>query len=214
MTTPMPVQPITQDRARFRVLLPEWLRQFPRLRFPTPRRDFSLVSEADLRAVLQSERVNETVIEQLVAEVRAIDQEIMRLFRERDYEASKQQNRYRLYQLGYMFLATVATFIGSLQALSFGSNPRYVALFALLQTIIAGLTTFLSFISTREPPLMLWMNNRRAAEFLRREYFRYFAGLSPYNDMSQPAYVRRRELALRAARAARGEFPEELYLET
>ena len=200
-------EPVTQEKPSFRQYMPEWVRQLPKLRFPPADEHFQLLEEAKFRSVLQG--VDSTIVEEIVQDLKEIDHDIMRQFRERDYEASQQQNAYRLYQLGYMFLATAATFFGSAQALSFGSNPDIVALFALLQTIISGLAVFLSFISTREPPLPRWMENRRKAEFLRREYFRYLVGLPPYDNPNLKPHERKRELGLRAAKAINEAFPIE-----
>lgn len=212
------VKPITQEKPDYRAGLPEFVKQLPRLRFPPPKPDFTIIKPDELAAVLQAQNISDATIQQLVREINDIDHDVMRLFRQRDYEASQQQNRYRLYQMGYMALATAATFFGSLQALAFGSEPRLVAAFALVQTIIAGFSTFLSFISTREPPLPRWMDNRRKAEFMRREYYRYLLNLPPYRALGEdgkprPRYDIKGDLAERVAKANQGKYPEEVYVE-
>ena len=212
------VKPITQEKPDFRAGLPEWVKQLPRLQFPPPDPNFSIIEPAQLAELLKGYNISDATIQRLVREVSDIDHDVMRLFRQRDYEASQQQNRYRLYQMGYMALATAATFFGSLQALAFGTEPRLVAAFALIQTIIAGFSTFLSFISTREPPLPRWMDNRRKAEFMRREYYRYLLNLPPYRLIDEggkqrPRYEIKGDLAERVARANQGKYPEEVYVE-
>jgi hypothetical protein len=204
---PVDKEPVSQEKPQFRKGWPGWIQEMPRLSFPPPDENFQLIKEADLREVLKDS--DPAIVDEMVAKLREIDHEIMRLFRERDFEASQQQNSYRLYQLGYMFLATAATFFGSTQALAFGSNPDLVATFAFLQTIISALAVFLSFISTREPPLPRWMEHRRRAEFLRREYFRYLMGLPPYSDPTLKPHELKRELGVRAAKANNGSFPAE-----
>lgn len=215
---PQAPKPITQEKADFRARLPEWMKQLPRLRFPPPNNEFTIIKPTELAELLKRENISDAVINQLVRELNDIDHDVMRLFRQRDYEASQQQNRYRLYQMGYMALATAATFFGSLQALAFGSEPRLVAAFALVQTIIAGFSTFLSFITTREPPLPRWMDNRRKAEFMRREYYRYLLNLPPYRQIDEdgkqrPRYDIKGDLAERVAKANQGKYPEEVYVE-
>lgn len=187
--------------------MPAFIRELPVLRFPPQRTDFQLINEKALKELLQD--VEPEIVEHIVKEMNEIEHDCMRLFRERDYEASDQQNAYRLYQLGYMFLATMATILGSAQAISFGSNADLVPFFALAQTMIAGLATFLSFISTREPPLPRWLEHRRRAEFLRREYMRYLMQLPPYDDVKAQPYQRKQVLAVRAANANRGDLPAE-----
>ena len=186
----------------------EFLRQMPHVRFSSTREaNFQLLPPEKIREVLHD--MPSDIVEKIIADMQAIEHDHLRLFRERDYEAAEEQNRYRLYQLGYMLLATLATFFGSLQAVLFGTDPKYVALFAFAQTVIAGLSTFLSFISTREPPFQRWMENRRRAEFLRREYFRYLVSQPPYNDRTLRGFQRERLLAKRAAEANNGVYPSE-----
>ncbi len=199
---------MSQAKATRRRWQLEFLRQMPHLRFSNTRDEsFQLLPPDKVREILRD--MPSEVVEQVINDMQAVNHDILRLFRERDYEAAEEQNRYRLYQIGYMLLATLATFFGSLQAVLFGTDPRYVAVFAFAQTIIAGLSTFLSFISTREPPFQRWMENRRRAEFLRREYFRYLVSLPPYNDPTLRGFERERMLAQRAAQANSGMYPPE-----
>jgi Protein of unknown function (DUF4231) len=207
------VTPYVSQEPRQKIpLLPEFVRQLPRIRFTRPNPRWQLISETELTDYLSQHNVDQKVIDELTDDIKDIDYEVMRLFRERDYEASEQQNRYRTYQLSYMLLATVATFLGSLQAVLFANDPGYVPILALLQTVIAGLTTFLSFISTRESPLPRWMEARRRAEFLRREYFRYLLDLPPYDTFDQTDLGRanrKMKLGTRAADVNAGTYPVE-----
>jgi hypothetical protein len=129
----------------------------------------------------------------------------LRLFRVRDYQAKFQQNRYRQYQIAYMLLATAATIAGSLLAISLRDTPQSAPFWGLVETLIALGATFLSALSTREPPLPLWIENRRIAEQLRREYFRFLMDLEPYDALE--GYDRRSTLSMRAARINRGALP-------
>jgi hypothetical protein len=76
---------------------------------------------------------------------------------------------------------------------------------------VALLATFLATISGRESPLPIWLNNRRRAEQLRREYFRYLMNLPPYDSIE--GYQRQMAASRRAADINRGVFPEELGVE-
>ncbi len=207
MTTPPEQVPVSQERSHWRQRMPAFIRELPRPRFPPKDNNFRLIKPDELKKILAD--VEPEIIDHILAEMEEIEHDCMRLFRDRDYEASEQQNAYRQYQLGYMALATLATFLGSLQAVSFGTNAGLVPVFALAQTIIAGLATFLSVVSTREPPLPRWLENRRRAEFLRREYIRYLMHLPPYEQLDLKPYQRKQILATRAAKANLGEFAAE-----
>jgi hypothetical protein len=151
-----------------------------------------------LNAFLQETNASPTTSQRIYDDMKHLDHELLRLFRERDYEASYHQNRYRLFQLMYIILATVATIIGAFLALMLESNPDVVPVLGLLETIIALFTTYIATISGRQPPLPLWLENRRKAEGLRREYFRYLMNVPPYDGLDT---VRRRLLL--SSRAAR-----------
>jgi hypothetical protein len=196
-------EPVTQEKKDFRKGWPIWAKQFPRFKFPPPNADFELIDPARLDDVLKgSDPQMEAAIKE---DIQFLEHELLRFFRDRDYEASKEQNQYRLYQLGYISLAALATLIGSLQALSLSSKPELVPFFAFLETLIALIATFLATISGREPPLPLWLTNRRRAESLRREYFRYLMNMPPYDGVA--GFERRRLLSTRAADINRGVFP-------
>jgi hypothetical protein len=68
------------------------------------------------------------------------------------------------------------------------------------------MTTYLASVSGREAPLPIWLENRRRAEHLRRDYFRYLMNLTPYDNLE--GYDRRRLLSMRAANINRGFFPD------
>jgi hypothetical protein len=195
--------PITQERRGFREGWPVWLRQMPRLKFPPMSEDFQLIAPDKLEAFLQT--VDAEAAERIRSDIKHMEYELLRLFRRRDYEAKLHQNRYRLYQLGYTALATLAMLIGSVLALSLNSWPAMVPWLAFAETVVALMTTFLATISGREPPQTLWLTNRRRAEYLRREYFRYLMNLSPYDAVR--GYEREMLLSRRAADINRGSRP-------
>jgi hypothetical protein len=199
-------QPITQEKKGFRQSWPIWAQQLPRIWFPPPDEAFQLISSEKLNEVLTGSGSDPESIKRLDEELKFLDHELLRLFRDRDYEAKYQQNRYRIYQLMYMVLAAVATIIGSLLALALSAQPDLVPWLAFGETFVALMTTYLASVSGREAPLPIWLENRRRAEHLRREYFRYLMNLTPYDNLD--GYDRRRLLSLRAANINRGFFPD------
>lgn len=207
-TDAVPAKPVTQQVGDFRERWPAWVKQLPRLNSPQVNPDFQLIDPVRLEQVLKD--ADPDAVLRIKEDIKFMDHELLRLFRERDHEASVQQNRYRLYQIGFIILATIATLIGSIQALALSGQARWVPVLAFCETIVALIATFLATISGREPPFPLWLANRRRAESLRREYFRYLMHMPPYDDLDrQEAFKRRATLSARAADMNRGVFPDE-----
>lgn len=202
---PAPMAPVSQQSPKFREGWPSWAKQLPRLRFPPPDPTFQLIDLARMREALKD--ADPQAVQRIERDIAFLEHELLRLFRERDYEAAVQQNRYRLYQISYILLAALATLIGSLQTLALNANRQLLPWFAFAETLVALLATFLATISGREPPLPLYLNNRRRAESLRREYFRYLMNMPPYDSVDGPD--RRMMLSARAADINRGVFPDE-----
>lgn len=203
-----PKQPNTQEKAGFRAGQPAWIKQLPRLKFPeTPNASYKLIPEDELFNVILKDASPEAKA-RIKEDLDFLDHELLRLFRERDFEASTNQNRYRLFQIGFMLLAAAATIVGSLQGLALSSIADIVPLLALIETIIALTTTYLATISGREPALPQWLSNRRRAEYLRREYFRFLMNLRPYDSVD--GYQRKLLLSTRAANINRGIYPDQL----
>jgi hypothetical protein len=199
-------QPLSQAaRGGWRARMPAFVQELPQLRFSSaPNPEFRLIEQKYIDAI---KGLYPEAAARIDADIAFMEYELLRLFVERDFEAKRSQNRYRVYQLMFLVLATVATLIGSFQALALNSSPEWLPIWAFLETIIALLATFLATISGREPPLPRWLDNRRRAEQLRREYFRYLMNLPPYNLLT--GYKRQVELSRRAADINRGMFPEE-----
>jgi hypothetical protein len=200
-------QPKSQEKADFRARWPSWMKQLPRTDFPdSPKADFQLIDRQEMHKLLEQKGASAESIKRLDEDLDFMNHELLRLFKERDYKASQQQNLYRLYQIGFMTLAAIATLIGAFQALALNDNPNVVPLLALFETIIALMTTYLATISGREAPLPQWLANRRRAEYLRREYFRFIMDMPPYDVTS--GYERRLLLSARAANISRGVYPD------
>ena len=102
--------------------------------------------------------------------------------------------------------------IGSLQLITFGNQPEIMPGFAFLETVIALMTAFLAALGGREQPQEQWLLNRRRAEQLRREYFRFLTRVPPYDEIA--GYQRRMLLAQRAAEINRGVQPQEVTVGT
>lgn len=205
-STPKKQEPTTQERPNFRSRWPVWMQQLPRVGFPTsPNLSYQLIDLAELQKLIERENPDPEAVKRLQADIEFLDHELLRLFRERDYDAKYSQNQYRLYQILFMSLAASATLVGALQALLLSSNQDAVPMFSLIETVIALFTTYLATISGREAPLPVWLSNRQKAESLRREYFRYLLNLPPYDVVS--GYERRQLLSSRAANFNRGMFP-------
>lgn len=195
---------VSQGSKNFRSNMPEWIKQLPRFRFKVDNPNFQLIDPLQLEEILKS--ADPEAVLRIKEDMEYLDKDLLRLFRELDFEAKLQQNRYRLYQLGYILMATAATLVGSILAIALQSRRDLVPFLGFLETLIALATTFLATISGREQPLPLYLSNRQRAEHLRREYFRYLMDLPPYVTLD--GYERRRTLAVRAAKMYSGNFHE------
>lgn len=204
---PAAPNPNTQAPPTRRARWPAWMQELPRLKFHPEEPDLRapLVSQAELDALLAD--ADPEAATRIKEDIRFLEYELLRLFRQRDHRAKLHQNRYRKYQIGYLLLAVLATLIGSLQALSLATRPEVMPVWAFGETVVALVATFLATISGRESPMPLWITNRRRAEQLRREYFRYLANLPPYDTVE--GYRRSMLLSRRAAKINQGAFPEE-----
>lgn len=199
------VQNVTSmGRNNFRKGMPEWVRQLPIIRLKY-QENFRLIEPADLEKMLAD--VSEETKTHILEDMKTLEKELLWMFRERDYGAKEQQNRYRSYQIGFMLLASLATLIGALQAITLDAYPTWLPWFAFAETIVALFTTFIATVQGNRPPLQLWLLNRRRSEYLRREYFRFLADVPPYDKLQDSD--RRRMLARRAADINRGVDPED-----
>jgi hypothetical protein len=196
--------PVTQEKPDYRKNWPVWMKQMPRLRFPPRRDDFELVDPKKLEEFLAT--LDPDVSGRILTDIKHMDYELLRLFRQRDYDAKLQQNRYYLFQIMYLGLATAAALVGSLLALALNARPDLVPWLGFAETVIALFTAYLASLSGRRPPMPEWLENRRKAEFLRREYFRYLMNLPPYEEVK--GYQREVLLSRRAADINRGFFPD------
>jgi hypothetical protein len=198
--------PNTQAPTRKRTPRFAFLQELPVLTFKPeePNESAPLIDPATLDDVLKD--MDPASVKQIKDDILFLDYELLRLFRQRDHTAKYHQNRYRKYQIGYLLLATLAALVGSMQALALAGQPQVMPVFAFFETVIALLATFLATIAGREPPMQLWLTNRRRAEELRREYFRYLLRLPPYDTLD--GYELGMRLSQRAADINRGDFPD------
>lgn len=204
-------QPITQEKQDFRKNWPAWAKQFPKWTFNPPNEEYQLIDKKALRAMFTtgkyaSDKEAQAALARLESDMEFLDRELLRLFRARDYNASKNQNNYRKYQIGFAALAAVATIIGSFQALAVNDAPDLLPYLAFFETMVALFTTYLATVSGRAIPLPAWLENRRHAEYLRREYYRYLMDLEPYDKLK--GFERKQMLSIRAANINRGIYPD------
>jgi hypothetical protein len=200
--------PSTQGRKDFRKRLPVWVQELPqfgKFKPDEPDPGYHLLEKAQLETVIKD--FPEATKKEIYDDMDFMEYELMRLFRERDYYAKYNQNRYRRLQINFLFLAVLATLVGSLQVVALNSTPELMPLFAFLETLIALFTAFLAALGGREPPQELWLSNRRRAEQLRREYFRFLARMPPYDEVT--GYRRRMLLSKRTADINRGMYPDD-----
>lgn len=202
-------QPSTQGGAFQRRGQAAWVRQLPKWHFKPeePDPNYQLIDRAELREVLKD--AHPEARRRIEADIEFLDYELLRLFRERDHEAKRNQNRYRLIQILYLVLAAIATMLGSAQALAVSSNPATMPVYAFAETLIALLATYLATVSGRESPFGIWLASRRRAEQLRREYFRFVMNMPPYDKFDWGNYERKLLLSKRAADINRGVYPDE-----
>lgn len=235
-----PKKPITQEKSDFRKNWPSWMKQLPRFNFPEINANFKIIQQEKDLTPAEKQQPSITTLEEIIELAKAdkemllgftseqvagayarleedlewLDKELIPLFRNLDHQASMEQNRYRLYQLGFMVLAAFATLIGSFQALALSNLPDAVPILAFIETVIALSAIFLSRTSGTRPPLQFWLTARQGAEYMRREYFRFIMNLPPYNhaDLDEPE--RQRLLAIRATDINQGKFPDTIRSET
>lgn len=186
-----------------------WSQLYVRNMPDAPNEDYHLISENRLLQVIidAPQEQREVLCHQLTRDVAVLEAELMDLLRQCDHEAKVYQNRYRTYQLRFILFAALATVFGGLQALAASSSTSLIGVFAFIETVIALYVTYLATLAGREPLLELWLTNRRKAEQMRREYFRFLMHLPPYEGLKPP--FDRVQLAKRAAEINRGRYPAE-----
>jgi hypothetical protein len=207
-TKPLQDEPVTQQKGRRRPnWWPEWAKQLPYMNLPPVKQNFSLISRKRMYELIGN--ASQDTKASVEADLQHLEKELMPLFNEVDRQASLHQNRYRLVQILFIVLATLATIIGSLLALCLGSEDTrtWVPMLSFAETVVALAATFLATISGREAALPKWLENRRKAESLRREFFRFLVDLPPYDELE--SYRRKMLLSERAALINQGRFPEE-----
>ena len=198
-----PQQPVSQQSPSARKR-PEWRRRFPKLKADPINTSFQLLDPARLEAMLKS--LNPSAADRFRKDIQFLEQPLLRLFRERDHEAYVHQNTHRLFQLSFIILSVIATFVGALLTLTLTSNATMAAFLGFVEAVIAAITAALAALQGNRPPQALWLQNRLRAEYLRREYFRYLMNLEPYTSLDE--VQRRRALEMRAAEINMGVFPE------
>lgn len=181
----------------------QWINQLPKMRFqekPNNKYELMPISFEGDNIIAKdgfSIKSTEDARKKIEQDMETLNTELMPLFRVRDHAAKRDQNRYRRYQLSFIFLATCATGVGSFQVWALQNAEGWILILGLIETVIALLTTFIATLMGTRQPLADWLENRRLSEQLRREYFRYVMDIEPYDKLERPA--REKRLAQRAA---------------
>src|SRR5262245_46575985 len=84
--------PISQQTSTFRANWPSWAKQLPQLRFPQPNPTFELIDRKRLRDILKDAEPG--ALARIEDDLKFLENELLRLFRDRDYEAALEQTRY------------------------------------------------------------------------------------------------------------------------
>lgn len=203
----LPEEPISQQTGASRwnlpFKLPTFMRDLPHMRLPKGREYFELLPPDELEKILA--KASPELRKEIEDDMKILKEDLFQFFIRRDRLASEYQNNYRFYQLMYVLLAFGATIFGSLQALAMDS--KFLVWVAFAETLIALTATMVAALSTYEPPLPKWVENRRIAESLRQEYFRYLTRSDPYDDVADKAR-RKMLLSRRAAEINQGRNPD------
>lgn len=195
------VAPITYAQ---RTTMDELWALLPRLRFPPLNPDYRLIPTDALDVLLADARTQTRAA--ILDDIDFCARELMPLFNQRDYQAAFHQNRYRLARLGVAALVTVVVISGSLTLWFAFTNRALPAIITLIGTVVALLVIYAVTLAGRTPAYPEYIENRRKAEFLRREYFRFLARLAPYSGTGTD-HAHRQEAARRAADLNLGNEP-------
>lgn len=187
---------------------PVWVTQMPFKNIPKePDQSFQLINDKMLETIKEEYDLDDESINNIKADRAFMENELMRYFRELDVDAKVKQNEYRKYQIRILMLASAATLVGSLQAISVNAAP-YLRFFGMVEALIALFTVFVIQTRGTDATLPGWLSARKKAEQLRREYFRYMMRLPPY-DQDLKVYDLKLRLSSRAAEIYNDKDPEE-----
>lgn len=191
-----------------RSFLPAWMRDMPRLRFPDqPDAFFQLVDRHQLQLLAKDKNLDPEAVARIERDLDLLEYELLRLFRDRDMQAKAAHNRHRVNTLVFILLGVMSILLGTLVAVALATASSFVPVLSFLVTLLALIMTFTATISGRETSITNWYGNRRRAEMLRREYFRFLMRLPPYHEGDD--YQLKLTLSRRAAEVNRGLAVEE-----
>lgn len=191
--------------------LPEWVRMLPRIRFRQQNLDFQLINKHILQQLLKDVRPD--IVWRVSEDVEFAETELLRLFRQRDFNAAYHLNRFHLTELLAVILVLTLVIIGSFTLWTTITNPAMGVVLAFVSTVITLLLVYLLAVRGQEPAYPIYMSNRIRAEFLRREYFRYLIGLPPYH-LSNEGVERKRTFAMRVADMNRGSIEADASIQS
>lgn len=207
-----PKPPLSQapEPKRKRKRLFHFTSDFPKRKLPDPNPNFQLIPEKDLEKLFNDKNIPPNIRKEIKDDMAFLEEEMFHLFTKSDYQAKSYQNDYRRYQLWFILLAFFATLVGSFQAVVSGRDvaETWLPALAFVETVIALLATFVSTVSASDPPMNKWIQNRRIAEYMRQEYFRYLTGVDPYDEYRLDQPRREMLLARRVAEINQGKHPD------
>lgn len=185
-------------------------KDFPKWKLPDPDPNFQLIPEKELDKLFDEKDVPANTRKEIKDDMQFLQEEMFHLFTKSDYQAKSYQNDYRRYQLWFILLAFFATLVGSGQAVVSGRDiaDTWLPTLAFVETVVALLATFVASISAFDPPMNKWIQNRRIAEYMRQEYFRYLTGVDPYDEYRLDQPRREMLLARRVAEINQGKHPD------
>jgi hypothetical protein len=142
---------------------------------------------------------NTAVSDSMVKSINDVNDKLLPLFFDFDYQAKVNQNLFYFVQYTFVIGAFITTLLGALTVTTIPSakpdttvntttnqsasdNPTVAKFFGALTAIAGVLTGFATMIQNREKPQEKWYKYRRWAETLRMHYFEYLACMSPYDS--------------------------------
>lgn len=185
-------------------------RDLPRRKLPTPDPNFQLIPDKELDKLFDEKNVPSNIRKEIKDDMQFLHDEMFHHFTKSDYQAKSYQNEYRWHQLLFIVLALFATLIGSGQAIVSGRAiaDTWLPTLAFFETVVALGAAFVSSISAFDPPMNKWIQNRRVAEYMRQEYFRYLTGVDPYDEFRLDQPRKEMLLARRIAELNQGKHPD------
>lgn len=136
------------------------------------------VTPAVLKVYREKYKHDELLWRDVETTINFLNEQLIPIFYEQDYEAGRFQNAYYLYQWTLTFLAWVSA-LASFALIGFFSQAIWIGAFlGVLSILIAGITA----LTQNGKQQVEWYLHRRRAEQLRREYFACLLHMAPHDN--------------------------------